>query len=110
MQSILYDFKFIRGSGNELYLPRVTEETQQEIEDSGIRMRNIQRTASLHDSGTEEPPTIFITTTTESTNVIELTEITVLNKDGDDTMLPVYIPPTPDIKVLLDDEEILTEL
>ena len=51
---------------------------------------------------------VLITTTTESTHVIELTEIAVLNKEGDDTMLPVYIPPTPDIKVLLDDEEIYT--
>ena len=110
MQGILYDFKFIKSSGNELYLPSVTEEAQQEIDDSGIRMRNIQRTASLHDSDTEELPTILITTTTKSTNVIELTEIAVLNKEGDDTMLPVYIPPTPDIKVLLDDEEILTEM
>ena len=59
---------------------------------------------------TELGPTLHQQSPSSTGEQIELTEVHVLvNTQDNDEMYPLYVPPPPDIKILLDQDEKITE-
>ena len=144
LQLFLYDFKFLRGEGNEYYLPKLLEkgvnDTGSDIafnislndeenisldgEESGLRTQRpigIQRADSIAEDDsqkgeeedilrTELGPTLHHQSPSSTGEQIELTEVHVfVNTQDNNDMYPLYVPPPPDMKILLDQNEKITE-
>jgi inositol 1,4,5-triphosphate receptor type 1 len=111
LEKLLLDFKVMRGSGDEFYLSKVLEESEviesDDEDDStrekpeGLRMQQLKRTESIHETnGNEEE---------EEEPAIQLDEIAIQTEEGNNTVYPVYVPPPPAMKYLLDESEDITE-
>ena len=140
----MYDFKFLRGGGNDFYVPRLLEKDESDTgshivlyislndeenislddQESGLRTQRptrIQRADSIAEDDSQrgeeddilqkEPdPTLHPQSPSPTGEQIELTEVNVfVNTQDNGDMYPLYVPPPPDMKILLDHDEKITE-
>ena len=144
LQLFLYDFKFLRGGGNEFYVSELLEKDESDTgsdiafnislgdeenvslddQESGLRTQRptrIQRADEIaeeesqrgeekHILQTDLGPTLHHQSPSPTYEQIELTEIDFfVNTQDNDDMYPLYVPPPSDMKILLDQDEKITE-